>query len=159
MVAVNGGTTLQWSTSNATSCNASGAWSGSKALSGSQSINSLTSSATYSLSCSGGGGIVTRAVGVTVSASFIVDTSWAANSDNPDGYLVYAGPASNDATTLVRTLAKGATDWTPSAPAVQLASNDVASALGASSQVCIVIRAFNGGGVSLPSPVTCAALP
>jgi len=60
---------------------------------------------------------------------------------------------------LVRTLAKGASDWTPTAPAAQLAAVDVASALGTSTQVCIAIRAFNGGGVSLPSSVTCAALP
>lgn len=48
-----GGTsTLQWTTTGMTSCSASGSWSGSKALSGSQQV-SPSSTATYNLSCNG----------------------------------------------------------------------------------------------------------
>lgn len=155
----NGGTTLSWSSSNATSCSASGGWSGAKALSGSEAISALASTATFSLNCTGTGGTVSRSVTVTVSASFVVDTAWAPNADNPDGYLVYVGPTASTATTLVKTLAKGATDWDPASPATQLAAADVQAALGTATQVCVAIRAFNSGGMSLPSQATCAALP
>jgi hypothetical protein len=88
-----------------------------------------------------------------------VDTSWAGNPDNPDGYLVYIGASAGGATILVRTLAKGATDWNPNSPAAELDVNAVLAAVGAAKQVCVAIRAFNVGGVSLPSQVTCAILP
>lgn len=46
--------TLTWSSSNASSCNASGAWSGSKATSGNETFTIDSSgSKTFSLSCSG----------------------------------------------------------------------------------------------------------
>ncbi|HEC19904.1 MAG TPA: hypothetical protein ENI97_11250, partial [Gammaproteobacteria bacterium] len=43
--------TLSWSVSDATSCSASGAWSGSKALSGSESTGALSASSTFTLTC------------------------------------------------------------------------------------------------------------
>jgi hypothetical protein len=55
-VAVGGSSTLTWSATNATSCTASGAWSGSKATSGTQSVGPLSASSTFSLSCTGSGG-------------------------------------------------------------------------------------------------------
>lgn len=55
-VAAGGTATLNWSSSNATACTASGAWSGAKAPSGSQSTGALSAPATYSLTCSGAGG-------------------------------------------------------------------------------------------------------
>ena len=49
--------TLTWSSTNATSCTATGNWSWSGATtSGSQSTGALTSSKTYTLTCSGSGG-------------------------------------------------------------------------------------------------------
>lgn len=49
--------TLTWSSSNATSCSASGAWSGSKSTSGSEEvIEANPANNTYTISCSGGGG-------------------------------------------------------------------------------------------------------
>jgi Protein of unknown function (DUF3443) len=56
--------TLVWSSSNATSCTASGGWSGSKATSGSASTGAITSSAAFTLTCSGASG--TTAVAETV---------------------------------------------------------------------------------------------
>jgi hypothetical protein len=47
--------TLTWTSSNANSCTASGGWSGSKSISGSLTLSNLTSSRTYTLSCSGPG--------------------------------------------------------------------------------------------------------
>src|SRR3989344_268281 len=58
--------TLSWSSSNATSCSASGGWSGGKSISGSESVRP-GSTTTYSLSCSGpGGGRASKSVTVTV---------------------------------------------------------------------------------------------
>jgi len=56
--AVNGntGATLTWSSTNATSCIASGGWSGALSTSGTQSTGALTTSTTYSLTCTGPGG-------------------------------------------------------------------------------------------------------
>jgi hypothetical protein len=44
--------TLSWSSNNATSCYASGSWSGNKSLSGSESVGNFTGSRTYTLTCS-----------------------------------------------------------------------------------------------------------
>ncbi len=58
--------TLTWSSSNADSCTASGAWSGSFAPSGSRTLSNVTSNGTYTLVCSGAGGSDSRSVSVTV---------------------------------------------------------------------------------------------
>ncbi len=57
--------TLTWASTNATSCTASGAWSGSKATSGSQSV-SPTATSTYTLACTGSGGTTTQNATVTI---------------------------------------------------------------------------------------------
>ena len=59
--------TLTWSSTNATSCTASGSWSGSQATQGSVSTGALNSASTYSLSCTGTSGTAsaTATVGVT----------------------------------------------------------------------------------------------
>jgi hypothetical protein len=65
-----GGTsTLNWSATEATSCSASGAWSGTKTTSGTQSTGALTASATYSLTCTGAGGSAAQSATVTISAT------------------------------------------------------------------------------------------
>jgi hypothetical protein len=51
-----GAATLTWSSTNATSCSASNAWSGTLAPSGSQSTGPLTKNSTFGLTCSGPGG-------------------------------------------------------------------------------------------------------
>ncbi|HEX5395377.1 MAG TPA: dockerin type I domain-containing protein [Candidatus Saccharimonadales bacterium] len=58
---------LSWSSTNATSCTASGAWTGSKATSGTQSVTP-TATSTYTLSCTGAGGTANKSVTVTVGA-------------------------------------------------------------------------------------------
>ena len=64
-------TTLSWTVSNATSCTASGDWSGSKnASSGSEPVTLNTAgSYTFNLDCSGDGDPDTASVGVTVSVT------------------------------------------------------------------------------------------
>jgi hypothetical protein len=58
-VAVGGTSTLTWNSTNATSCSASGGWSGTKATSGTQMTAALTTSTAYSLTCNGLGGTST----------------------------------------------------------------------------------------------------
>ena len=57
--------TVSWDASDATSCTASGDWSGSKAISGSEVVNPSATS-TYTLSCIGDGGSASDSVTVTV---------------------------------------------------------------------------------------------
>jgi hypothetical protein len=59
---------LTWSSQNASGCNASGAWAGNKAASGSQSTGALSNTSTFDLECTGAGGSTSRTVTVTVNA-------------------------------------------------------------------------------------------
>jgi hypothetical protein len=68
-VAPGGSTLLTWSSSNATSCSATGAWSGVKDTSGSQTLTSIAATSTYTLSCTGGGGSTTRSATVNVTGA------------------------------------------------------------------------------------------
>jgi hypothetical protein len=54
-IASGSSSTLTWSSTNATSCTAGGGWTGTEAISGTQSV-SPTSSTIYMLSCTGAGG-------------------------------------------------------------------------------------------------------
>jgi hypothetical protein len=66
-VAPNGTAMLTWSTTDATSCTASGGWTGSKATSGSESTAALSNTTSYTLQCTGAGGSATGSTTVTVS--------------------------------------------------------------------------------------------
>jgi chitodextrinase len=108
----NATTTLTWSSTDATSCDASGAWSGPKASSGIESVGPLTSDSTFMLICSGAGGQATASASVTVAGapdtsppsvpaglsgtafdSSRIDLSWSASTDTGGsglaGYRVY----------------------------------------------------------------------
>ncbi len=66
-VSQGGSSNLTWSATNASSCTASGSWSGNKSTSGSQLVYPTTSS-TYSITCTNsGGGTATKSVMVKVS--------------------------------------------------------------------------------------------
>ena len=66
-VRVNTELVLTWSSSNATSCSASGDWSGNKALSGDEKIwEEVAGSKIYSLSCSGAGGEQSMSIEVEI---------------------------------------------------------------------------------------------
>ncbi|HZZ99394.1 MAG TPA: PKD domain-containing protein [Candidatus Paceibacterota bacterium] len=64
----NSGSTLSWSSTNATSCSASGDWSGAKATSGNQATGALSQIKTYTftLTCTGIGGSGNDSAQVTV---------------------------------------------------------------------------------------------
>jgi hypothetical protein len=66
--------TLSWSSSNASTCAASGAWAGTKALSGTQSTGSISANGTYTLTCTGAGGKAAQSTTVTVAASAAAPT-------------------------------------------------------------------------------------
>ena len=66
----NGGTAqLTWSTQNATSCTASGGWTGSKAMQGSEQTAAITTSTAFKLTCTGAGGSTDQSVSVGISSS------------------------------------------------------------------------------------------
>jgi Carboxypeptidase regulatory-like domain len=64
-IASGGSTTLTWSTTNASSCTASGGWTGSEVTSGTKSV-SPTATASYTLACTGSGGNAQASADVTV---------------------------------------------------------------------------------------------
>lgn len=66
--------TLTWVSQNATSCTASGGWTGTKSLSGNQSVGPLTATTTFTLACTGPGGSVTQNAIVTVTAAAAAPT-------------------------------------------------------------------------------------
>jgi type 1 glutamine amidotransferase len=68
-VASGGTSTLTWSSTNASSCTASGAWSGTKATSGSQASAALSATSTFTLTCTGAGGSASSSATVAVSGA------------------------------------------------------------------------------------------
>jgi hypothetical protein len=62
-------TTLRWTSSNATACTASGAWSGPVPVVGARTTGTLTSTADFVLTCTGPGGSDSAALRITVSAA------------------------------------------------------------------------------------------
>lgn len=65
-LAPNSPATLSWSSEHATACEASGAWSGLKAISGSEEVIVGDSTSEYSLECSGPGGSTSDSVVIVV---------------------------------------------------------------------------------------------
>lgn len=98
-IAVDDSATLSWSSTGASSCTASGGWSGARDLSGSYGTGPLTSSRTYSLSCSNGRDNALASVTVEVLDKVV---RWRAPTRNVDGtaltdlggYVVYWGTTS-----------------------------------------------------------------
>ena len=88
MVSLGGSAQLSWSSSDATTCNASGTWSGTRALSGSETTGVLGTPGerTYTLVCTGAGGSATASVDVSVRGSTTSDAfSFDAVSDAESG--------------------------------------------------------------------------
>ncbi len=106
LVSSGSSTTLTWSSTNATSCTASGGWSGNRAISGSASTGSLDRQTTFSLSCTGAGGSALAMVSVSVQGT--VTLSWVAPTENVDGspltdlagYRVYYGTSPRNYTNM-----------------------------------------------------------
>jgi len=60
---------LSWTSTNATSCTASGGWTGAKSTSGNQSTGNLAATTTFTLTCTGPGGQGSASRTVTVTSS------------------------------------------------------------------------------------------
>jgi hypothetical protein len=71
---------LTWSSQNATSCTASGAWSGQKQISGTETTSLITSVKTFTITCTGPGG--TASDSVIISPTSAVMVSIKANDTN-----------------------------------------------------------------------------
>lgn len=77
--------TLTWVSSNATSCTATGGWSGSLATSGTQRVTpTAAGAATYSISCSGSGGSASASSTVTATTPAVSFT----NSFSPNSLTI-----------------------------------------------------------------------
>lgn len=105
-----GSTTLTWSSSNANSCTAGGAWSGSKSASGSETVGPLNSDSQFSITCSGTGGSTSASTTVNVTQGLrSVNVSWDAPTTRSDGsplddlsgFRIYYGTTSNSYTQSV----------------------------------------------------------
>ncbi|MGH8457355.1 MAG: GlyGly-CTERM sorting domain-containing protein, partial [Stenotrophobium sp.] len=69
-ITLGGSAALTWSSTSATSCSASGAWSGSQATSGSVNVTpAAAGTATYTLACTGAGGTTRNSAVMTVNGS------------------------------------------------------------------------------------------
>ena len=106
-----GGTAmLNWSSSNATGCNADGAWSGSKAMAGSERTAALTTTSTFSLTCVGAGGSATDSVTVTVIPTPPPDVSLSAAATTVD----YDGSTTLDWSAVNATSCSASGGWSGS---------------------------------------------
>lgn len=61
--------TLDWTATDATTCEAGGAWSGMRATSDSETVGPLQEDKTFTLQCSGAGGSATDSVTISIQAS------------------------------------------------------------------------------------------
>jgi hypothetical protein len=88
---------LLWSSSGASSCTASGDWSGAKATNGSQtvSISPFSNNKTYTLTCSNSVGSDSSSVNVTIGSS--VAQCADGNDNDNDGKVDMADPGCSDA--------------------------------------------------------------
>jgi hypothetical protein len=84
-------TTLTWSSTNATSCSATGGWSGTQATSGTASTGVLSATTTYNLTCVGSGGSksVSTTVNVTTPPTASGSIYWGAFISGSDTYSSY----------------------------------------------------------------------
>jgi len=100
-VTQNGSTILEWSSTDVTSCTASGDWSGTKNATGSETIIVSTVDSQYALTCNGAGGDVNDTVNVTVvlNNNGTALLSWTPPTENTDsspltdlaGYKIHYG--------------------------------------------------------------------
>ena len=108
-VASGGSSTLNWSSTNATSCTASGGWTGGKPLSGSEARTNLTQSTSYTLSCSGAGGTASQTVTVNVTPASPAPTLLLTATPNA---IVQGNSATLNWTSSNATSCTASGDWT-----------------------------------------------
>jgi hypothetical protein len=141
--------TLTWTSAYATSCNASGDWSGTLAASGSQSTGALSDDASYSLVCTGPGGTSqTSTIAITVNA--------------PPSAQLTANPtavASGGSSSLTWTSSNAASCTASGGWTGLLAANGSQSTGPVSSPQTYSIVCTGPGGLSAPATTTVALIP
>ena len=96
---INTEVTLTWSSTNSSSCSASGDWSGSKAVSGSELVKiKKKGDNSYSLSCTGDGGSLSRSLTIAGVLNFTVTAPTSLSDYEPfnislSGYVLDEGQA------------------------------------------------------------------
>lgn len=99
--------TLTWSSTNATTCTASGGWQGSLAISGTQQVGPLTTASTYSLTCGTGNATASASATVAVTppvsaaGALAVPASTQVDSDTNDAATT---PIANNSFALAQAL-------------------------------------------------------
>src|SRR3989344_745280 len=97
---------IYWSSINATSCYASGGWSGNKATSGNQSTGSLFSNTTFGITCNNSSGSTTDSITVSVAPQSVSNPTVSLTADSLNvnyGGSTYLRWSSTDATSCVGT--------------------------------------------------------
>jgi hypothetical protein len=142
--------TLTWSTSNATACTASGAWSGSEGTSGTQSVTpTATGSLGYVLTCTGTGGSGNGTASLVVAAPLPTVTIGASPTSITLGKSSTLTWSSTNATSCTASNA-----WTGS-EAVSGTLNETPTAAGSLSYVLTCIGA--GGSAHATAVLTVTA--
>jgi hypothetical protein len=80
-VAVNGSSTLTWSTTGATACSFTSGLSGPRPVSGSESTGALAATTSFGMTCTGPGGSVSKSVTVTVAGPTLALSAVPSNVD------------------------------------------------------------------------------
>lgn len=121
-----GSVELNWSATAATSCSASGGWSGDKPVSGTESIADLSQTTAFSLTCSGSGGQTTRSVTVNVNqrpklevSNLVIDqanTDWQINyrvigDETGSAVLEIVDPPTQGAVSIASGLRYSRVEW------------------------------------------------
>lgn len=139
-VSPGGQTTLNWTSTDMTTCTASGGWTGSRAPSGNASVGPLQVDTTYNLNCSGPNG---NALAMTTVSVRVARLSWQAPTQYNDGsplttlagYKVYYGPSPGNYTNTVNVAGAQTTQtdillqpgsWTFAVTALDAAANESA---------------------------------
>jgi hypothetical protein len=100
--------TLSWSGTSVDNCRASGAWSGTRAASGTETIGPLAGDASFTLTCDSAAGNLVAMTSVLVTDGG-TSLTWVAPEQNVDGspltdlqgYRIYVGTASRSYTTEI----------------------------------------------------------
>lgn len=148
----NTGTTLTWSSTNMTSCTASGAWTGSKTTSGTFATGALTSSRSYALDCSSIWGSAQKIIAITVAPAPIPTVNLTADSTNlPNG-----GATTLHWTTANATSCTASNAWSGSQP---LSGSYSTGALTSSRTYTLICSGVGGQGIGSVTINVAAPLP
>jgi hypothetical protein len=143
-VSSGGSSTLTWSVTGATSCAASGGWSGTLATSGSKSTGELTAARTYTVTCKGTGGSTSETKTIYLSSE-VPDITFTASPTTvkTGGYTTLTWSATNSEACH----AYG--PWSGSEPVKGSSTTN-----GLTATATFILGCFNASGASSSAKVT-----